>query len=356
MPIGRDALTSDEKFIFDRVLARFYSHCTLRRVHVEQLFNQFDPLKISMISIPQVRRAMSSTGLRFFDEEFNVIIKAFRDLTQKDMVLYEKLLEQYHRTREGMRPRVMRSELLRPEDEERFYGLLQRVSVRLIGRKDGVEACFVKYDQHGVGRVKKEDFIAAFPMKLTIPEMNLFLEKYMDKEVKDVNYRVFALELKEFGGDEAYIEDMMLPPLRPLTLVEMRVRDYLRKRRTIARHLFQPHDYNRRHLLSQQLFDRCLRSSGLEIVDEDLIDIRSNFCHPLDVEEAKSRMKVRVLEKGEEHVQSLLLDYTSTVRVNYMAFCDQVEARKCCCVFGIRYTRELDRIYASSRFVTNLYF
>lgn len=31
--------------------------------------------------------------------------------------------------------------------------------------------------------------------------MDLLLEKYMDKEVKDVNYRTFAKELREMGGD-----------------------------------------------------------------------------------------------------------------------------------------------------------
>lgn len=106
------------------------------------------------------------------------------------MVLYEKFLEAFHtskcknyqisslceyhssqllfivKAREGQYPRVLRSELLRPEDEETFYGVLQRISVRLHGSKESIESHFVKYDQHHIGRVRKEDFIAGFPVKV----------------------------------------------------------------------------------------------------------------------------------------------------------------------------------------------
>lgn len=312
--------TKENKSITE-LLGDIQRWCYIHSVDLHDFIKDFDPLNTGEVTDNQLRSSMNVAGYRVTDDEFKFITDAYRSERNPDKVLWSKFaddilafiapkrLEQTPR-KNPVLPSTVMAETRKQELSgntgmsmtAQVQNILEKVNKYAVQRRISLSEQFQDKDRHKHKQVSTISFAQVMQLigvHLSMNEINLLAEYYLDPVTHFVNYPTFVKDVEALGGinfpeyTELVVNKMptyagdintIVATKPPITAEQLtwnkilsRIQSYIYKRRIRLMEFFENFDHLRHGNVTQQKWYTVVGETNLPIVEDEIQFIGKMF-------------------------------------------------------------------------------
>ncbi len=315
-------LTGSE-LTYQNLIQKLQTIVKRQRKHINDLFDDFDPLRKRRVSAQQFRRCLDVAGFGLSEEEFQLLRESFADREDENMVKFDDLIREV--TNAFVPLSIERNPTLTPTEFQPVDSsispsagvadLVAHFGYLTHTRRILLKPSFQHFDKANHGEISSSQFQSVisslFPMRLEPAEMNEISSAYQsDLNVGLVNYAKFVADVTnaEQEYDKTYLSravnltatqpiqpternfngSITVPafvniqpqvvPQRDLNSLISYLRDFCGKQRIInIETIFYDFDPLRHGFVSAPRFHRALLMAGLKISQTEADLLSSEF-------------------------------------------------------------------------------
>ena len=294
------------------LLSDIQKWCYLHSVDLHDFIKDFDPLNTGLVTDNQLRSAILAAGYRFTDDEFDIVTETYRSTRQPDKIEWMKFADDVlafiaSKTLTS-RPRdiptipkdVMRESRIQQTSgqipmNQKIESILKKINDYARRRRVSLIEQFRDKDRYNHKQVSTISFAQVMQLigvHISMNEINLLAEFYMDPETHFVCYPKMVEDVEALGGltVKEYIEPVVntsqsyskeishIVAQQPKLTAEQltwnallpKIQSFVLKRRIRLTQFFENFDRLRHGVVTQQKWNSVVGETNLPIVEDEI--------------------------------------------------------------------------------------